>query len=257
MLGPLSIGALAASGAGAPGLTYIEKVLATQSASLIAYWPLNEASGTVAVNAEGTAALNGSYARDLATMGTQTGIGDGNTAPTFDGTSDFVNIYSAALAAAFNGDQYTIALWFKVAAAGVWSDGVQRFTTILRGSTSANQIQMFKDTTAGRFGFLRTAAAASKLWYQTGLSSTDWLHLAMVCDVAGDALKAYINGVQAGATQSTLSAWTSGGALTSSQTLLGALTQTPSAPLVGSLAHAAIWHTPLTEPEITALANPT
>ena len=61
----------------AGGATYYKKVLATEPANLLAYWPLNEGSGSVADNLEGTAARDGAYTG--VTLG-QAGIGDGWTA---------------------------------------------------------------------------------------------------------------------------------------------------------------------------------
>ena len=78
--------------------TYIQKVLGIEPGNLIAYWPMSEPSGGIAINAEGTAARNGAY---TGVTLAQPGIGDGNTCPLFDGANDFNNVYSASLDAAF------------------------------------------------------------------------------------------------------------------------------------------------------------
>ena len=100
---------------------YYEKVLGIQSANMLAYWPVWEASGAVADNIEGTAARDGAYTGvDLG----QPGIGDGNTCPWWDGANDYCNIYSTSLRDAFNGAEGTIACWAKVNSAAVWTDGL-------------------------------------------------------------------------------------------------------------------------------------
>ena len=67
----------------------------------IAYWKLDETSGTTAINygTLGTAA-NGTYSG--ATLG-QVAAPGGGLAPLFDGANDLLNIYSVALQGAFNG----------------------------------------------------------------------------------------------------------------------------------------------------------
>ena len=99
---------------GAP--SYSQKIL---NLGPIAYWPLNDASGTAAV--ELVAGMNGTYSGvDLAQAQAPF------VAPLF-GDGDFCNIYSAglnALKAFFT--EGTVSIWAKVSGAGVWSDGVAR-----------------------------------------------------------------------------------------------------------------------------------
>lgn len=104
---------------------YTDRVLAY---SPIAYWPLNEASGGTAEDLSGNN-YDGSYTGvDLG----QTGIGDGNTAPYFDGTNDYVNIYSTGFRDVFNGAEGTVVIWAKVFNADVWTDGNVRYPTEFR-----------------------------------------------------------------------------------------------------------------------------
>ncbi|GAI14148.1 unnamed protein product, partial [marine sediment metagenome] len=79
-------------------LAYDDKVLGMDP---IAYWPLSETSGLVA-NCLVNPAQNGVYTG--VTLG-QPGIGDGNTAPYFDGTNDYVDVLTAAFIAAYNGSE--------------------------------------------------------------------------------------------------------------------------------------------------------
>ena len=122
----------AGSGTGTPGLlrvpvstpgggaaSYVSRVLGFGP---IAYWPLYESSGTTAaclVNA----AQNGTYSADVSLWPPGPGIGDGNTAPEFDGATEWVNIDTAALVAAFNGAEGSFLIWARVFNVGGTSSG--------------------------------------------------------------------------------------------------------------------------------------
>jgi len=73
------------------GSTYIDKVLSIQPANLIGYWPMNDASGAVALDYSGQG-NNGAYTG--VSLANAPGPDGGNSCPLFDGTSDFNNIYS-------------------------------------------------------------------------------------------------------------------------------------------------------------------
>jgi len=93
---------------------YWERVMATDP---IAYWPLWETSGTVArclINP----AQNGAYNSNVSGWPPGPGIGDGNTAPFFDGTNDYVNPFSVTFRGRFNGAEGTVMIWAKVANVG-------------------------------------------------------------------------------------------------------------------------------------------
>jgi hypothetical protein len=89
------------------GSEHIEKVL---SYSPTDFWPMNEASGTTAVNLV-NAARNGTYGRDVSTMTTGPGIGDGGTAPLFNGTDDYLDVTAAN--ATFNGGEGSFSVWVR------------------------------------------------------------------------------------------------------------------------------------------------
>jgi len=92
-----------------PGLGYSSAVLALNP---IAYWRLGESSGTVADNAQGTAALDGTYTTSPApTFGVAGPLtGDSNTAVTMSGASNVQVASNAALNGLTN---LTLALWVK------------------------------------------------------------------------------------------------------------------------------------------------
>lgn len=239
MLGPLTYGALAQG-------NYKSRVLGTAPANLIAYWPLNEISGTVADNAEGTAARDGTYTGVALNNSTFT---DGGPAGLWDGANDFVNIFTASLTAALNGSEGTIAIWGKVSGVGVWTGGVQRrlFRLLIDGN---NQINLTKPTSNNQLS-VNYASTGASLTRTIATSTTGWFHLVITWSKSADEVKAYFGGTQSGATLTGLGVWT--GALFSAW--IGANTGVPAQVWDGYLAHAALWTTPLSAAQVLALAT--
>lgn len=229
--------------------TYLEKVLSIQRSSLIAYWPLTEGGGSVADNAEGTAARDGAYTGvELAnTAGPGASMG---LAGLWDGTSDYVNIYSASLNSAFNNSELTVACWCKVANAGVWTDGLVRRAVVLRASVG-NRVLLFRSNANNTAGVQYIAAGiASTVTFNN--PTLNWFHLAITVSKSNDRMKCYLNGLQSGATQTGLTVWT--GALETTGCFIGANTNTPTEAWSGYLAHCAVWSSELTASEVALLA---
>ena len=232
------------SGSLASDMAYTNKVIAL---SPIAYWPLAEASGTTIVDESGNG-RNGAYTS--VTLG-QTGIGDGRTAASFNGTASFGNVFSASLAAALNNQEGSLALWIRASGAGVWTDGAQRRCVRLAVDAN-NSLVIFKATTNNQLSWTYQAGGTSSTRSKAGVSSTAWLHVALTWSKSGDAVKAYFNGVQEGATLTGLGVWL--GLLASSTTLIGATSQTPGGVWSGTLAHVAVWANVLSAAQIATLA---
>ena len=242
---PLTIGTSRALLRG--GKRYIDKVLGYGP---IAYWPLNEQSGTVArclVNP----AQNGTYARDVSVMTTGAGIGDGNTAPLFDGTNDYVDIYSATLNAAFSGSEGTLVLWVRVLNVGVWTDGTLRIAARLYVN-GTNYAQLARSGVNSTLAYDYTAGGVYDGVALGGLATTTWMQLGVTWSAAADQVRAYHNGIQTGATQTVLGAWA--GALDAARTIIGAAVTPPAALWSGWLAHCIVWDRALAPAEIAALA---
>lgn len=245
----------ASSGIWVPGgiTTYAQKVLSIQPANLIAYWPLNETSGTAADNAEGTAARDGTYSSDVSTWPVATGIGDGNTAPVFDGTNDYVNIYSASLNSAFNGAEGSLLMWWKVAD---WTDATLRLGVNVQVS-STYRIYIQKDNqNPGRLWIIRSADSDSKgviVTAATHGSPSGYFHIGVTWSESGDAVKCYLFGSQTGSTQTSINAWS--GSLNSSGCVIGAASITPANPFSGNIAHVSIFGSALSAGDILSLAT--
>ena len=182
--------------------TYIDKVLGYGP---IAYWPLDEGSGTVA-HCLVDPAQNGTYARDVSVMGTQEGIGDGNTAPTFDGANDRVLLTTAALTAAFNGDTGTLVGWYRVSGAGIWTDGNAHVGCYFRDGAYTNLVNWRKDIANNRLFMDYRAGGVAESATLNGRSFTTWVHMAITWDKPADAVSYYENGAWL-ETDNTLGVW--------------------------------------------------
>lgn len=238
---------------GANPLAYTNKVIAIAPANLIAYWPLADTSGSTAVNAEGTAARNGTYpgGGNTPTLGAA-GIGDGRTSASFDG-GDYVSIHTASLAAAFNGVEGTLSAWFQVSAVGDWSDSTER--NVVKLTVDASNFVHMKKANTGfpRFTFQYVAGGTSKvLPFDSPGSPTTFVHVAVTWSDAADQVKFYYAGVQVGSTLTGLG--TFAGSLGSAGTLIGANTTIANF-WKGQLAHVAVWTTPLSAAQILSIAT--
>jgi hypothetical protein len=228
-------------------LPYGNKVLSTENANLIGYWPMWEPSGAVADNYEGTAARDGAY---TGVTLAQTGIGDGRTCPLFDGTNDFCDIYSVSFRDALNGAAGTAAIWVK-AVAGLWTDGATDMALVMRVDAN-NRIELSNNAN-NTILWLYRAGGTSESISKAGLSTTSWVHIAITWDKTANAMKAYWNGIQEGATQTIAGIWA--GTLDASRTVVGASSTGPTGPWDGNLAHCAVWTKALSDAQILALAT--
>jgi len=219
----------------------------------IAYWPLDEGSGAVA-----------HCLVDSAQNGTATGVtwADdatgrfGTPAPYFDGANDYINIYTAALAAAFSGVAGTSAVWCRVFNVGVWTDAASHYATV-NAVDGNNQVYTQKLVANNQLEGRYVAGAVAESVIINPISSTDWFHIAVTWDKNAGAtgeMKLYRDGVQSGATQDNLGVWV--GALHANYQVIGAGNVVPAGVWHGWLAQRALWTRALTAPEILALANP-
>lgn len=228
------------------GRSYAQKVLATAPASLLAYWPLWEASGSVASDISGNA-RNGAYTGvDLGSPG----IGDGRTSPYFDAVNDYCNVHSAALASAFNGAEGSMACWCKVFSSSVWTDATSR--RLLQFRVDANNFVNLGRTAANNQLQCQYIAGGTSKAVTVATSTLNWFLFGVTWSKSADQVIVYVNGAQSGATQTALGTWA--GSLSSTRCLIGADITTPGAVWNGYLAHTTLWSTPLTAAQIAALA---
>ena len=199
-------------------------MIAGQSYTLV-YTVSGRTAGTVTAKL-GTTALT---ARSTDATFTETGVNATNTtlaftaSADFDGSLDNVSL-KAASGNGFSGSEGSVILPVKMGAAGVWTDGTAR--TLLMLKTDANNyVSIARSTTNNRLVYSYVAGGTAET-VTADTSSLDWLWLGLTWDKANDAVKAYLNGAQTGATQTTLGSWI--GSIASATALIGAATQTPT-----------------------------
>lgn len=216
------------------------KLLALSPATLLGYWPLWEPSGALAADLSG----NGYDGAVTGAAFGATGIGDGHTALTCDGSGDYVDIYSAGLGAAFDGDAGTVLLWIKTNA---WDDGSPRYALYIYADAD-NFLFVYKLGAGGDLITYRMAGGTALYeTVDTGGVAT-WLCLALTWSHSADEQKTYLNGVQMGTTLTGLGAWS--GAPSSMK-----ISRTSTAAWSGVLAHVALWDSVLSDIEIVSLSN--
>ena len=234
------------------GNDYSDKVLSIARPNLVAYWPLSEKTGTNADNLEGTAARDGTYANDVATMGTSAGIGDGRTAPVFTAASgDFVDIYSVSLNAAFDGTEGTVSFWHRVIDEAGWDGGSFWRVFKIGVDDSTNAIRLVGDSTASDLDFQYIADSAAENQQSAGNSQLTWTHYAITWSDTGDLVVYYQAGASLGS-DTTISTWS--GDLATTDCVIGARTTTPTNAMTGEVAHFALWDAPLTLAQIVTLS---
>jgi hypothetical protein len=222
---------------------YNSRIIATNP---LVYFPLDETSGSVSKNwgSLGTPA-NGQY----------TGVDLHNTpgpkgggCPYFDGVHDWVNIYTAALAAAFNGDEGSLAIWSKVYDVSIWSDGSYHYQFILMVDIQ-NRVNISKSS-ANKLNFSYYAGNVTKA-VNLATTTIDWFCAVLTYSKSNDRMRGYFNGVQVETIQTGLGVWV--GSLNATSTAIGTNGSGLTYPWPGWLAHAAYWDRELSLAEIQAL----
>ncbi len=218
---------------------YAPRVLALTP---VAYYKLAEASGTAAIDSSGNGD-NGTY---INAVPGGTGIGDGNTGATFDGTGDAIDIIDGG--ALFIGNTGSVVLWGKTTTA-VWSDATTRYLIRL-AADSSNLVAIRKTATTNQLELLRIAGGTTKSVTSTVLSGTEApFSVALTWDTGANAVKAYAAGVQIGTTQSAIGSFS--GALATAA--IGALNIGGASSWNGSIAHVALFDYALSDAEVLSL----
>lgn len=216
----------------------------------IAYWPLDETAGTVArclVNP----AQNGTYSSDVSTWPVGVGIGDGYTALVFDGVNDYVDVFSATLAAALNGDAGTMLAWGQ-AAAGAWTDAALRTIFYTIDTLDSNEyVLVRKSNVNNTMQYRYRSGAALQTVTTAGHADTAFVCWGITWDKTADEVKAWKAGAQDGATQNGLGVW-AGGVDTA---YIGSGAGPPNNPWHGGLARVILYDRVLPTAEILNLAT--
>lgn len=226
---------------------YEDIVRSVRPSALIAYWPLNELGGLVAYDKSGYV-RNGAHSAGVVLNSTP--FLDGTPSPRLDG-NDFINIYSASLAAAFNGAEGTFSLWVK-AEPGAWFDAAFRRPGQLDEGSGNNRVFWQKHSTNSLMTLHYLAGGVQEL-QSLDISTPNWFLLTTTWSKSNDRVRFYVNGVQHGADATVLGTFV--GSLNAASTFLGAADGGGSAGWNGWLRNAGVWSAELTAAEVATLYN--
>ena len=226
---------------------YRDQVIGLFGTSLLAYWPLDETSGTAAIN-YGTlgAGANGTYgAAAAAPTLASLAFPFGGQCPLFDG-GDYVNVATATLSSGFSKLEGSLLAWFYV------RNG-KGFGTVMRlagdnpsaiklsepNNTTGNSVVDYNNATGVTLS--RNYASTPGNWY---LAAINWTK-------TGNAVTAWMNAVQLGATVAMTSDWTTN--IYNPRCVIGAEDATASNAFDGYVAHVCLLNRPATEAGMTAM----
>jgi hypothetical protein len=167
--------------------SYINKIKRIFGANLVAYYPMNEASGTTVVD-------HSIYARNATYTGVtkgQPGIGDGNTSALFSGGTDVVTLPAYWQGAnVFPKNEGSMMVWAKISQAD-WIGGEYTYM-IYFSNEGGGFYRIAKWGDAWKVMFTAMVNAGK------GYMDMDWIHLAMTWSVIANETNYYINGHSVG-----------------------------------------------------------
>lgn len=206
-------------------------------------WPLVETSGTQVTDVSGNG-LHGVYAGSVSLSNI---IGpDGVNRQTLwpDTGLGVANVYSAGLNSAWTPDLFSVVAWTKSLN---WGDAVTRYVWQL--AAGGSDFTWFQKLNSANFGrpVYTAGGIGDKVDWST-VKTAEWYMLTLTVDVAGDAMKFYVNNAQLGATQTGLGTWA--GALSSTSCVLGNASSTGTIPWAGWIGYVGMYFN-----QILSLAN--
>ncbi len=229
---------------------YNDKILAL---SPIAFWPLDDTSGTVA--RELVSSLDGVYLNPTGfTLGAD-GIGDGAPSVLFNDAGEDngnVSTYSSGLSSVFDGAEGSHGVWTKILNASIWTDGVFRYT-IHNYADGDNRMYLGKMTTSNQWRRYYESGNVGKNQTAAVTTSVDWVHWLTTWSEAADEVKTYRDGVQWGVTATSLGVWSAGALHASFQRI--STTQGTVGEWKGWLAKGVIFDKPLSAAEALIVAT--
>jgi|GEM_PF-6299612 len=227
---------------------YMRVVLATQPTHLIQYLPLNDATGTTALDYSGNG-RNGAFA---ACTLNQVGFKTGEKSVRFNGVNAYLNPLSASLISAFNTDEGSLILWVK-STVTPWG-GSNNPKVIAKFYYSAtNYIQINATNTYLQMSNVHNGVTTqySQILATLGFLIDDWFSMSMTWSKTDNKLHFYVNGARVIGPVD-YSGW-GAGALQTSTTSIG--NSAAQYFFNGYLSHFALWNIKLSNAEITKLAD--
>ena len=225
---------------------YFNTILGTKASSLIAYYPLDDVSGTSAREVKnGWNALYG----NSPLLG-QTGIGDGITSVKFNASNNYISADNPSLKTAWNGDNGAISFWINLDSATL-NSASEKFIIVF--STGVNSLIVKKQ--AGVASVSAEMVSGGKTVSAIQPITTGWVHLCVVWSKRNQYFKLYKNGSSDSPTTVPLLTGTWSGTLSSSTMLFGNNSSAGTSSLGGNLAHVSIWNDYLSDGDVNRLSG--
>jgi len=224
-------------------LNYYQKI---KNLNPIAFWKLNEQTGTVA-NDISINEYNGTY--DGATLYIDPFL---NTrAPYFDGTNDLVILPHATLTAKFNGQKGSLSVWARPYDATALADGTRRVIVRLYVDGS-NIFTLQRELPNNQYSLNYTAGATTSQRYFDNTAIT-WSNYIVTWSKAADQVCVYVNNVLQGEVLTTLGTWA--GNITAAYISAYTPNPTPARIWNGYISHCAIFDKVLSASERAVASN--
>lgn len=222
--------------------TYAQKVLGL---SPIVYYPLNEASGTTAIDL--VAGRNGTY----------TGVDLAQSQPPFvcpfwDGLNDYCALPAASLSTILPKQAGSLSAWAKAYDSSVWSAGQLNIATLT--TIGNNDRWWLAKGNLNTTLYTHKAGATSIIPQKTGLSTLSWFHMVLTWSIAADQVYAWFNNTIVAASPYSGLGTPTANNLWTTQSNIGSIGQ-PSTVFHGWIAHVSLWDRVLSDPDRTNLYN--
>lgn len=210
----------------------------------IAFWRLNETSGTDALDSTANG-YDGTYSN--VTLNADTGP-DGEPCPTFNGTSSQMDASSSGVLTTFDTAEGSFIGWLQVSALGIWSNSQNHIVADINYN-SVNRMRLRKNT-SNQFEWTYAAGGTTETVTKASITDIGWVHVGLTWSVSNDRVRAFWNGVQQGVDQTGLGTWASAPIVTY------AGSSGSGAYWSGSLAGVAVFDYELTPANMLDLATP-
>jgi hypothetical protein len=246
--------------------TYLQRLLAL---SPIALWPINETSGTTAINYSNIAGLDGTHENNFTLNNREFPTGDAATFYSTTATDGNTDIYSAVLNSVFNKDRGTVLIWIYIPTSSIWTDANTYYFLKIGGST--NEIEINKDgATANALRFGRQDDSRS-LDLDASMDSTDdvgrWIEVVATWDgesptppAGGNPrkLRLYIDGERRAGVAPPERGFPGPNTevLNSNQCNIGNRGRADTVPSTSDQAYCVVWDRDLSQEEVIALPKP-
>ncbi len=236
---------------------YLTKVLNTQSANLLAFWPFDEGLGTVADNAEGTAAKDAAFEGGYILQSRAGPFSGGASFIEIDGIDGRIDLETVTYNTESNGKTGTLLFWIYPEDIADWSDGSQNAYFHMR-SDSGNEIKLRSPGSPNSLDLRYEANNVAEFVQIADVhtSAVGWWMIACTWSDSDNAseLKLYFwdGSTLQSNTETSLGVYTTDAPF---QTVLGADRTGTNQNSNVSFAYCGVWSTVLTSAEITNLTD--